>query len=306
MPFPIRVSDIMQRPVYTASPETDAAAAARRCDDHDIGSLVVVADGEPVGIVTSSDFVRLLGTDDAPTSTRVEAFMSAPVVTVAPDATAGEAVAAMREADVARLVVVDDGEIVGLLSTDDVARIVPQILHRSELESPPEDARYRVSHETAYEDDDWDAECLCGADGEVSVGDRVTFEKTLSEQDVRSFAAASGDTNRLHLDERYASETRFGRRIVHGTLVSGLVSAALARLPGVSIYVSQDLSFLAPVDIGGRVRAVCEVADSLDTNKYTLTTDVFRGDDTQVIEGQAVVLIDAPPETARVAVEALA
>jgi acyl dehydratase len=140
----------------------------------------------------------------------------------------------------------------------------------------------------------------------VSVGDRVTFEKTLSEQDVRTFAAASGDTNRLHLDSEYAEGTRFGRRIVHGTLVSGLISAALARLPGVSIYVSQDLSFLAPVDIGDRVRAVCEIVDSLDSNKYTLTTDVFDEDDTQVVEGQAVVLVDELPETGRVEVETLA
>jgi acyl dehydratase/CBS domain-containing protein len=306
MPFPIRVADVMQRPVSTVSPDSTAASAAARCDEEDIGSLVVVDDGEPVGIVTNADFVRVLGTVDDPGGRPVESVMSAPVVTTTPDATIGEAVQTMRDADVSRLVVLEDDEIVGILSTDDVSRVVPQILHRSELERPEQDVQYRVSQETAFEESDWEAECLCGSDQTVDVGDSVTFAKTLTESDVRTFATASGDTNRLHLDSEFARGTRFGRRIVHGTLVSGLISAALARLPGVTIYVSQDLSFLAPVDIGDRVKAVCEVVNSLDGNKFMLTTDVFDEDDTQVIEGQAVVLVDSPPETSRVEVEALA
>lgn len=101
------------------------------------------------------------------------------------------------------------------------------------------------------------------------------------------------------------SKTRFGRRIVHGTLVSGLVSAALARLPGQTIYLSQDLSFLAPVGVGERVTAECTVVDSMGRNKYELTTDVFGADD-QVIEGEAAVLIDELPETTRVEYESIA
>ena len=306
MPFPIRVADVMQRPVYTITPEQTAATAAARCDEEDIGSLVVVDDGEPVGIVTNADLVRLLGSATDPGTRPVEEFMSAPVVTIAPDATVGEAVERMRENDIARLVAVEDSTVVGILSTDDVARVVPQILHRSEIEPSEGDTRYRVRQETAYERDDWEVECTSSAEDRVSVGDRVTFEKTLSEEDVRTFAAASGDTNRLHLDDEYAAETRFGRRIVHGTLVGGLISAALARLPGVSIYVSQDLSFLGPVEVGERVRAVCEVVGELDSKKYTLTTDVFGADGEPVIEGQAVVLVDATPETGHVEVEALA
>jgi len=307
MSVPIRVRDVMSSPVRTTAPDTAAAEAAATCTAEAIGSLAVVEDGDLVGIVTSDDFVRLLGASDDPGSQPVSAFMSAPVETVAPDASVSEVVAAMVEAGVARLVVVEDGDPVGLVSTDDVIRHVPQVFHRQQIAAaPPETHRYSVRQETAYEQDDWAFECVCRNEEVVSVGDRVTFSKTLSEGDVRSFAAASGDTNRLHLDDEFAAGTRFGRRIVHGTLVSGLVSAALARLPGLTIYISQDLSFLAPVDIGDRVSAVCTVVDSLDGDRYELTTDVLDEDGGTVVEGEAIVLIDDAPPVGRVEVETVA
>ncbi|MFB6192378.1 MAG: CBS domain-containing protein [Haloarculaceae archaeon] len=306
MTFPIRVADLMTRPPHTVAPDATAAEAAARCIEADVGSLVVVSDGEPVGIVTTTDFVRTLGETPDPGERPVEAFMSAPLCTVAPDATVGEAVEAMSEAGVSRLVVVDGEELVGALSTEDLLRHVPQVLHRIQFgDSPGREHRYRARQETAYEADDWEFECFCRSDDAVSVGDRVTFSKTLSEEDVRAFADASGDTNRLHLDEAYAAGTRFGGRIVHGTLVGGLVSAALARLPGLTIYLSQDLSFLAPVEIGERATAVCEVVESFGRDKYEVTTDVYGEDGEQVIEGEAAVLIDAPPDPEAVAFEAI-
>ncbi len=132
---------------------------------------------------------------------------------------------------------------------------------------------------------------------ELGVGDTVTFEKRLTEEDVITFAAISGDTNRLHLDEAFAAETRFGERIVHGTLVSGLISSALARLPGLTIYLSQDLEFRGPVGIDDYVSARVEVVEDLGHSQYRLET-VIRNedDDAVVIQGEAVVLIDELPE----------
>ncbi len=61
----------------------------------------------------------------------------------------------------------------------------------------------------------------------VSVGDTATFEKTVSEQDIVDFARVTGEEQPLHLDDAYAATTRFKRRIAHGMLSAGFISAAL-------------------------------------------------------------------------------
>jgi acyl dehydratase len=147
----------------------------------------------------------------------------------------------------------------------------------------------------AYSDETWTVERTVERTEDIGVGDEVRFSKRLTEKDVESFAYASGDTNRLHLDEAFAAESRFGGRIAHGTLVSGTISAALARLPGLTIYLSQDLRFLKPVEIGERVTAICEIVEDLGGDRYRLTTRVEREDGEVVVDGEAIVLIDEPP-----------
>lgn len=139
---------------------------------------------------------------------------------------------------------------------------------------------------------EWDVHV--DAEGELRVGDGVGFSKTLADADVTRFAAASGDTNPIHLDQDWAEETRFDGRIAHGTLAAGTISAALARLPGSVVYLSQDLEFQAPVRIGDRVTADVEVVEDLGGGRYRLRTTVTKGERV-VIDGEAVVLIDDEP-----------
>ena len=53
------------------------------------------------------------------------------------------------------------------------------------------------------------------------------FTKVLSADDVESFADASGDTQPLHLDDEMAGKSRFKKRIAHGILTAGVISAAI-------------------------------------------------------------------------------
>jgi acyl dehydratase len=144
---------------------------------------------------------------------------------------------------------------------------------------------------------EWHAELSADDPDALSVGDRFEFTKTIRADDVRHFAAASGDTNPLHLDEEYAARTRFKGRIAHGTLVGGLISAALARVPGLVIYLSQDLEFHNPVRIDDRVTAACEIVENLGNSQFRLTTRVLVGEDV-VIDGEAVIMVDDVPEAA--------
>ncbi len=142
--------------------------------------------------------------------------------------------------------------------------------------------------------DDWDVEVTADRRDALDIGDKVRFTKTITEEDVIEFARASGDTNRLHLDAEYAEKTRFKGRIVHGTLAAGLISAALARLPGLVIYLSQDVEFRNPIRIGDRVTAEVEIVEDLGNYRYRLSTIVTDGEDT-IVDGEAVVLLDKRP-----------
>ena len=150
--------------------------------------------------------------------------------------------------------------------------------------------------ELTYTASEWSFDRSTDVREELGVSDRVTFTKRLTDADVRQFAAISGDTNRLHLDDAFAEQTRFEDRIVHGTLLSGLISAALARLPGLTIYLSQEMEFLAPARIGDTLTVVCEIVEDLGDGKYRLTTCVYDDTDELLIDGEAVVLIDTRPE----------
>jgi len=150
--------------------------------------------------------------------------------------------------------------------------------------------------EPAEELPEWDAERTVDRRAELAVGERFEFTKTISDDDIRQFAVVSGDTNPLHLDDEYAERTRFRGRIAHGTLVGGLISAALARIPGLVVYLSQDLEFHNPVQVGETLTATCEIVEDLGNDQYRLTTQVHNEDDDVVIDGEAVVLVDEVPE----------
>ncbi|MEE9419693.1 MAG: MaoC family dehydratase [Desulfatiglandaceae bacterium] len=131
---------------------------------------------------------------------------------------------------------------------------------------------------------------------ELKVGDKAEFSKTISESDVYLYAGITGDFNPAHVDEEYARNTFFEGRIAHGMLTAGFISTVLAnQLPGPgTIYVSQELRFLAPVRMGDTLTARAEVVEIIpDKNKVRLKTTCVIQDGTMVLEGEAVV---SPPK----------
>ncbi len=127
-------------------------------------------------------------------------------------------------------------------------------------------------------------------------GEHASRSLTITDEVIRQFAQVTGDHNPVHLDEAYAAGTRFGRRIAHGMIAAGLISATLANeLPGPgSVYLSQTLQFKAPVFPGDTITAVVEVkAVRADKPIVTLATHCTNQEGKLVLEGEAVILAAA-------------
>lgn len=125
------------------------------------------------------------------------------------------------------------------------------------------------------------------------VGMKASTSKTITETDVILFAGVSTDINPVHLDEEAAKKGIFGKRVAHGILVSGLISAVLGnKLPGPgSIYMGQELRFLAPVFIGDTITAEVEITELIpEKSRITLNTVCTNQDGKVVISGSALIM----------------
>ena len=148
----------------------------------------------------------------------------------------------------------------------------------------------------------------------ATVGDAATASLTVDEETIERYAALVGDDNPLHTDPEYAAETMLEGRVAHGMLSGGVISAALAGLPGDVVYLSQDLEFTAPVRPGDTVVASAEVVESLGERRCRVRTVAHAAEsdaaaeracavdetDTRVLVGEATVLA-TPHETATAA-----
>jgi 3-hydroxybutyryl-CoA dehydratase len=127
----------------------------------------------------------------------------------------------------------------------------------------------------------------------LAIGTTAELRKTITDQDIVRFAEIVGDNNPVHLDEEYAAKTMFKKRIAHGMLCGGLISAVIGtKLPGPgTIYLSQSLRFTAPVYIGDTVTAKVTVSKIReDKGIYTLDTVCYNQYGKNVVEGEAVVM----------------
>jgi 3-hydroxybutyryl-CoA dehydratase len=125
---------------------------------------------------------------------------------------------------------------------------------------------------------------------ELKIGDSAQISKTITEFDIELFARATGDFNPIHLDQVYAEQTSFKGRIAHGLLSVGLLSAVLGNiLPGYgTIYLSQEVKFLAPVRIGDTLTAQVEVIELIpEKNRAKFKTTCTNQDGKEVVDGIA-------------------
>lgn len=132
---------------------------------------------------------------------------------------------------------------------------------------------------------------------DLRVGDSAQLSKRVTEVELDHFAQATGDFNPVHFDEAYAKKTLFEGRIAHGVLSIGFISALLGNLfpgPG-TIYLSQEVRFLAPVRIEDTVTVTVEVMEIIhEKNRVKFKTTCANQMGEIVLDGIAWVKPPTP------------
>ena len=129
---------------------------------------------------------------------------------------------------------------------------------------------------------------------EMKIGDSLSNSREVTAELIEKFADVSGDYNPIHLDEEFASKTRFGKRIAHGMLSGAFISAILGNKYAGStvIYLSQTLKFTAPVFIGDMVTTTSTVTNIReDKNIVTLENICTNQNGETLVQGESKIMI---------------
>ena len=127
---------------------------------------------------------------------------------------------------------------------------------------------------------------------DIEMGMTRYIRKIITDRDIELFAEISTDHNPVHFDDDYARDTIFEGRIAHGMLTAGLISAVIGeQLPGHgTIYMSQNLKFLAPVRPGDLVYAEVKVVDMVIDKRRVKLNCRCEVNGENVLVGEAMVL----------------
>ena len=128
---------------------------------------------------------------------------------------------------------------------------------------------------------------------DLQVGMDDAYAKTITDADVITFAGISGDTNPVHLNHEFASETLFEGQVAHGMLTASFISTVIGtKLPGPGcIYVSQNLRFKAPVKVGDTVTATCTVSQLIPEKCMIEMETICSVGGKPVLDGRATILV---------------
>jgi len=129
---------------------------------------------------------------------------------------------------------------------------------------------------------------------EIRIGLIHNFEVIIDKELIKKFANISGDFNPLHMDEKYAENTKFGKRVVHGMLLASFFSRLVGMyLPGKNaLYFSQNLNFVGPCFIGDKIIVQGEVIDKSEATKIIkLKTLIKNIEGKSLVEGTSQVMI---------------
>ncbi len=139
----VSVRDAMETKVLTADRNTSVAKAAKFMAERGVGSIIIVDNKNPVGILTERDLLmKVVSADLRPSKIRVGKIMSTPIISISPDADIMEAARLMAKSKIRRLPVVENGKIVGVVTARDITVISPELAEI--VEHPEHPTRERI------------------------------------------------------------------------------------------------------------------------------------------------------------------
>ncbi|ADB58354.1 putative signal transduction protein with CBS domains [Archaeoglobus profundus DSM 5631] len=131
----IPVKEIMTREVCTARKDDTLLTASKKMIKFGVGSVVVIEDGRPIGIVTEKDILyKVVSKNKLPSKVKLKDIMSTPLITIKPTTSLREAADIMRKRGIRRLPVVDDnGNLIGIVTDNDILSVVIDLGEFAEL-----------------------------------------------------------------------------------------------------------------------------------------------------------------------------
>ncbi|HEX8495418.1 MAG TPA: MaoC family dehydratase [Pyrinomonadaceae bacterium] len=119
----------------------------------------------------------------------------------------------------------------------------------------------------------------------LEVGQRYAWSRTLTDGDVALFVGVTGDFNPFHVDDKFAAQTKFGRRIVPGLLTASLAT----HIGGMLAFLASEMHFRyhQPLFIGETVTCEVEIVEKIqEGRRIRATVRCTKDENVEVLTGE--------------------
>ena len=120
----ITISEVITKSVISVDATLTINETAKMMEDAKVGAVIVMENNSPVGIVTDRDFAIKIASHAYQITIPIKQIMSTPLFSINPDETVRTAADLMHDRGIKKLPVIDDGEVVGIITSTDVVSLL--------------------------------------------------------------------------------------------------------------------------------------------------------------------------------------
>ncbi len=125
----VKVREVMSSPVISANPEENIKDISRKMVEGKVGSVIIISEGKPLGVVTDGDIIKkVVSMDLTPSSVKAGQIMTSPLITIKAESYIMDAAKLMNKYGIKRLGVTYRDELVGVISMTDIIYLFPELM----------------------------------------------------------------------------------------------------------------------------------------------------------------------------------